>query len=309
MGRLNQLICLAIALLVSIPAWAKPPPTEKSAYKEAQSLYKKRRYPEAAKAFEAGWERYQKRHWLGNAALAWEAAHEDLRALQLYEAMDHNFHDRTTAAQRKAMSTLAAKLQSSHGRLTVAMRPALARVTVNSEPYTSPRWLPRGPALVRASHPGFKPKQQEVVIEAGQRTVLNITLDALPKPAVLVVNSAPPGATVIVDGLTLGHTPVRIETLVAGSHVVRLTSPRGVHQETVVLTAGSVRTLDIEFAPHTPPRPAPTVDKPLVEKWWFWTLIGVAVAGVATTTAILVSQDSDPSLEPAPAADWGVWGP
>jgi hypothetical protein len=34
-------------------------------------------------------------------------------------------------------------------------------------------------------------------------------------------------------------------------------------------------------------KPAP---RPIYKRWWFWTVIGVAVVGVATTTGVLVDR-------------------
>ena len=43
------------------------------------------------------------------------------------------------------------------------------------------------------------------------------------------------------------------------------------------------------------PRAAATRGKPIYKRWWFWTLIGAAVAGAAVGTAVaLRPQDEQP---------------
>ena len=43
--------------------------------------------------------------------------------------------------------------------------------------------------------------------------------------------------------------------------------------------------------PVTPPRAEQ--DRPFYSQWWFWTAVGVGVAGIATT-AVLLSTDDKP---------------
>src|SRR5262249_22591882 len=49
-----------------------------------------------------------------------------------------------------------------------------------------------------------------------------------------------------------------------------------------------------ETAPTQGPAAATPADAPLYQRWWFWGLIGAAIAGVVTTVAVASSADSLP---------------
>jgi hypothetical protein len=75
------------------------------------------------------------------------------------------------------------------------------------------------------------------VVTAGGRVVERVDWTAKPAGS-LQVSSDPAGARVLVDGEFRGSTPVRLEGLSAGSHVVTLESAAGTVQRTVTIAAG-----------------------------------------------------------------------
>jgi hypothetical protein len=77
----------------------------------------------------------------------------------------------------------------------------------------------------------------EIDVTAGQSTTGRIDWNAK-RTGQLVVTSEPPGARVLIDGAARGVTPVTLDNLSVGPHVVLLRSDQGSVQRTVEVTAG-----------------------------------------------------------------------
>jgi hypothetical protein len=132
------------------------------------------------------------------------------------------------------------------GRLLVRSEPAGATVIVDGREYgPTPavvRGLDRGTHTVRLVREGYTPEERSVTITRAQPAPsLLVTLaprrpaagrvaqlPALPPPAIetytgsLVIESRPTGATVYLDNRSVGTTPLRLDRVNAGEHVVRL---------------------------------------------------------------------------------------
>jgi hypothetical protein len=76
--------------------------------------------------------------------------------------------------------------------------------------------------------------------------------------AALLVHSTPAGATVTVDGVARGATPVAVRGLDVGTHAVAISRPgyRGVDRQVVLTPERPSRTLEIELQPL--PRAVPS---------------------------------------------------
>jgi hypothetical protein len=131
----------------------------------------------------------------------------------------------------------------------------------------------------------------------------------------------PAGARVLVDGRELGTTPLTEPLRVGpGTHVieVRLDGFAELRREVTVaqgerveIVAALTATGSTEVEP--PPLPvAPLPEDQAVEEedggiateWWFWTILGVVVAGGAVTAGVLLWPSDE-----APADDWVLHGP
>jgi hypothetical protein len=97
------------------------------------------------------------------------------------------------------------------------------------------RDLPFGTHSVRVVRPGFTPSEQRVSLEQGRPArAIDVPLTrvsgagASPAPSgaattgILVIDSRPSGARVIVDGAEVGVTPLTLPTVAAGVRQVRL---------------------------------------------------------------------------------------
>jgi len=135
------------------------------------------------------------------------------------------------------------------GRLVVKSTPSRGGVTLNGSwrgrtPLTLDD-LPFGRYAVRVVQPGFAVARKDVTLNAAnaaqeltlrlERTASSAEAPARPAPrsdtapsatqsftGTLYVDSRPRGATVFLDGRSIGQTPLSMPDVAVGSHVVRL---------------------------------------------------------------------------------------
>jgi hypothetical protein len=205
------------------------------------------------------------------------------------------------------LSTIAVTLMPADTRIAVDGRPLAARAPTSAPAEGPPTLvagvldpgtgeapsastfrliLNPGTRVFTLSRKGFADQVVTRSCAPGASTELKLELDRL--PALLHIASDPTHAVVSLDGIDVGVTPVDV-TRPAGSYRVLIRAKGVVAYDTqVVAHAGE----DLSLSP-TLPKEKVTV----TQKWWFWTAIGVAVAGAAAGTFAVVR-----SQEPAPAA-------
>lgn len=118
------------------------------------------------------------------------------------------------------------------------------------------------------------------------------------------LNSTPAGGEAYVDKDFVGLTPVTIR-LKPGSYTVRVAKvgykevvqPLTVEERKARVLALALNAVDV---PSTPVSPIPAKEReakasPFYETWWFWTIVGAAVVGGATTAGVLLSKDKGTS--------------
>jgi hypothetical protein len=109
--------------------------------------------------------------------------------------------------------------------LTVTCNVSDAAITVNGAllgrtPLQSAKVEP-GNYEIRVRKDGYAAFITQQLLVSGQTATVSA---ALQKPAALQVNSDPAGATVFIDGASMGNTPVLVNDLAPGTHKVVLTS-------------------------------------------------------------------------------------
>lgn len=114
----------------------------------------------------------------------------------------------------------------------------------------------------------------------------------------------PTGVTFRLDGVTLGGEQLGGEIMFVhpGEHVIDVRGDgRETVQRTVRLTAGeSVHAVSLPIPAERVPIPTEPVS--IARRWWFWTVIGVAVAGGVTAAIVLATQDAPtPQRTPPPS--------
>jgi len=96
---------------------------------------------------------------------------------------------------------------------------------------------------------GTATRQLQVDLVAGSRSVHHLELLSAATPiGDLRVETIPPGATVAVDGIGRGVTPVDVRDLKAGTHVVTLLSGDRVISQKVAVTAGTLSSLVVPLS-------------------------------------------------------------
>ena len=114
--------------------------------------------------------------------------------------------------------------------------------------------------------------------------MLDVQLVPRKMTALLRVGSTAASAFVSIDGSPIGNAPVE-QVVAPGTHKV------AVHREgyedtesSVVVLAGEHKDITVE----------PQKNAPVFAKWWFWTGVGVVVAG-GVATAIALTTDKSAS--------------
>ena len=157
-----------------------------------------------------------------------------------------------TLNQREGVKELLSWMQLNLGTLRLQLQPANAHVLLDDQP-TDERELVLKPGThrVHVSADNFVSQAHTIEIAAGKDDTLELTLSQEP------VASSATASTVIEPGVVMS-------TFFVGS-------------------GGSLRTAD-QPAAHE-------VDSPSVlERWWFWTAVGVVIAGGLVTTIALTSD-------------------
>jgi hypothetical protein len=100
----------------------------------------------------------------------------------------------------------------------------------------------------------------------------------------------PSDVSVVFDGAPVGRERRWVDP---GEHRARASAPGHVAAElTFMVRAGEVVRLSTQLAPVT-------AETPITRRWWFWTALGVGVAGLATAVLVPLLQ-TDPPPYPGP---------
>jgi len=100
----------------------------------------------------------------------------------------------------------------------------------------------------------------------------------------------PSDVSVVFDGAAVGREPRWVDP---GEHRARASAPGHVAAElTFMVRAGEVVRLSTQLAPEA-------TATPVTRRWWFWTALGVGVAGLATAVLVPLLQ-GDPPPYPGP---------
>lgn len=141
---------------------------------------------------------------------------------------------------------------------------------------------------------GFEAAIDRRTLLAGLSIDLHYELDRL--PATLHIASNQEGAIVTVGEADVGAAPVDVSRP-AGSYEV-VVKKRGFKPFEVQVVVQPGQDLDVR-APLSEDRPA------LTQRWWFWSAVGVVVAGAVVTTYAL-TQSTPAPVQP-PLQQGGLW--
>jgi hypothetical protein len=194
----------------------------------------------------------------------WVAADQDLRAA--LQSAD----DPWIRKNHSALETARARVHDHVATLEVWGTPEGAEVIIQGRPVghlplPAPITLSVGVVTVTVQAKGYQPTVRQLQVFGGQLNRENVDLIPL---AQLELTAAPPSKD---------------------SHAV--------HESMSPVTASLV-TAPTETAVRAEPGPvaSETAGRPLVKRWWFWTIVGVVVAGgVVATAAALGDRGAGPS--------------
>lgn len=120
-------------------------------------------------------------------------------------------------------------------------------------------------------------------LAAGSTVQIPVVLARAPIEAKLTVVVRPSGARVVVDGVAMGQAPTTL-ALPPGSHEVEVDAPSYEPRRlSLVLARAESRRVDLDLAPER---------RAITSRWWFWTGVGVVVAGAAVAVVALTTERS-----------------
>jgi PKD repeat protein len=112
--------------------------------------------------------------------------------------------------------------------------------------------------------------------------------------AVLSIASDPAGASVYVDGLFVGETPLNLDRLAAGDHRVRVVKNGFLENGRIVnIGAGRTTAVQVKLTPNDNASNAQVTTTGGGSKKWLW--IGLAGGGAAAAALVLMNRNKSPN--------------
>lgn len=225
---------------------------------------------------------------LYNRGRALQALTEYPRALEELERFEKEAPPELKARVPK-LAELVAELRGKVTTLSVQCTTPGARLLLRDRalgacPLAGPVRVNAGPATLEVTAEGYFPWKREVALPGGGATSVDVALVSKVTSGVLVVRSPVVGTQVTVDGTPRGVVPVEV-SLAGGSHAITL-AKEGYHaaRTSAVVVAGERKEIEVPLEKESP----------VWARWWFWTGIGVVVAG-GVVTAIALTTEKDPT--------------
>lgn len=155
---------------------------------------------------------------------------------------------------------------------------------IGTTPITPGVRVSAGAADLEVLREGHQKYSERVSLPGGGTLDVSIKLATKDTRATLRVASSVEGARAMVDGADTGTVPFEVH-LAPGSHRVRLEKDGYAPAEALVSLAPlERREMTLALDRH----------KSIFERWWFWTGVGVIVAGGVTTAIIVGTQTPEP---------------
>jgi hypothetical protein len=256
--------------------------------KEADVLMDQDRHADALSLYANAYRLTNDPALLYNQGRALEAMGEYPEALDKLEQFEKDAPP-TLRAKVPGLQTLIQDLRGRISTLVVTTNAPGARLLVRDKligPIEKERKLRTrfGTATVEVLAEGYITFKKDIELKANEVVKVDANL-ILKKTDALVIVRSRPAADIALDGKAMGRSPLEFK-VGAGAHELVATA-EGHQKETVPMTLalGDKREVDIEL--HKPPS--------ILSRWWFWTVIGVAVAGgAAAVIAINIERDPTP---------------
>src|SRR5262249_18895361 len=252
-GRRRQPQGQSISMIAAL-LWAllqDPTAVAREHFLAAESAEKRGDYDTALQEYVAAYEAKPHPAVLYNIATVYERLGDAEEAVHYYQRYLEGRPDATDAATVRARI---GQIKTRPSKVTVETQPAGAHITVDGIPKCDAPGeikVSAGDHDVGAQFPGADTQRKKVTAEYGKPIPLSFSLRK--RTGRLAVRSTPDGATIVVDGETVGNAPLEIE-VAAGRHRVgaRLRGYRTITEFLDVPDGESA-----QWAPELPPLGAP----------------------------------------------------
>jgi hypothetical protein len=249
----------------------------------ADVLMDQDRYADAVVLYQRAYELSNDPALLYNQGRAFEALGDYPTALDKLEAFEREAPP-ATRARVPGLKELITDLRGRIATIVVRTNAPAARLLIrqkdegiiNIEKRLSTR---AGAASVEVDAEGYETFRRDVELSAGATLVVDATLTPKKRDALVVVRTTPT-ADVLFDGRALGRSPLQVRAT-PGEHQL-VARADGYYEERVAMTLalGDRRDVDLEMK-STPG---------ILSKWWFWTSVGVVIAGGVATAIVLTTE-------------------
>lgn len=272
------LVCFVVLTLVGRAAWAGNPAADLKA--QADAAMDAHHYDEAIAAYDKAYALSPDPALLYNRGRAHEARSEYPLALDDIE----KFAAEAPAALKARVPQLAELLTDLRSRVSTLQltcsvngaRVLVAGKEIGMTPL-APTRLNAGKATLEIVSPDYGTYKREIDLVRGGTTAIEAVLVAKATQGVLVVRTAPSGASILLDDAPFGTSPTE-GTVAAGRHTILARLP-GMLDATAQALVEPGQRREIEVPLQAPKRS-------IFASPVFWTIVGVVVVGAATATII-----------------------
>lgn len=249
----------------------------------ADVLMDQDRYADAVVLYQRAYELSSDPALLYNQGRAFEALGDYPTALEKLEIFDRDASP-AVRARVPGLKELIADLRGRIATIVVRTNAPAARLLVrqkdegiiNAEKRLSTR---AGPASIEVDADGFETFRRDLELSAGAVVVVEANLTPKKRDALVVVRTAP-SVDILFDGKALGRSPLQVRAA-PGSHEL-VARGDGYYEQRIPMTLALGDRRDIELEMKSTPG--------IASRWWFWTGIGVLVAGGVATAIVLTTE-------------------
>ena len=184
------------------------------------------------------------------------------------------------------------------GTVTIFSLNRGAVVEINNKPagtipLEGPLKLPAGTYSVHVHKRGHTDFDETITVVAGK--TIDVEAELIPFAGIVNIQCNIPGATVAVDGKLTGTIPFDKDIPAGNREITVQAKDHLPFKQSVIIIPGQPLQLNIFLKRITAIDLQSADDDSIVKQWWFWTIVGVAVAGgAAAAIAVPLATQSPP---------------
>jgi hypothetical protein len=223
-GRILWLVWAFVALLVVVPAFGADADKGREHFQSGVKLFETGDYATALTEFEASNVHRPSASALQNIVLCLTKLHRYLPALETLDELKTHYSASMSAEDKKAVNDSIQRLSRLVGTLTLHLKPAGAKVTLDDkglgqEAITHPIRVASGEHRIRVEATLFRTDERTITIAGGDD--LSLDIDLKPETAEVSIFASDPAAAIAIDRM-----PVALGTwsgpLAPGNHLVQV---------------------------------------------------------------------------------------